>query len=121
MTACACGCGQTARRTWVNGHNRRGLAPNARYVYSMPVQRVLPLVEFLFHEYGSTDAVADAIGVNVRTVRRWRAGMRRRISPSCTRRVIEAVKAHEAALRDEARREWVREDRAFYRAKAAAR
>ena len=96
-------------RSYVMGH-----AGNRRFDYSMPVQRVLPLVEFLFTEHGSEARVAEVIGVGATAIYRWRKGRVQRVSPSCTRRVVEAVKAHEARLRDEARREYATAERRRY-------
>ncbi len=115
MSECACGCGQFCANTWVRGHNHRADVPNVRFVYSVPVQRVLPLIEFLYDVYGSNRALARALAVDPRAVGLWRRRRVRRISPGCARRVVEAVKAHETALRDEARRELVRTERARYR------
>lgn len=80
-------------------HLRELQRPNIRYAYSMPVQRVLPLVEFLFDQYGTHVKTAEAIGVGERAVRAWRRGYVRRVSPGTCRRIVAAVKAEEARLR----------------------
>lgn len=101
MNACACGCGELCRKTWAPHHNLRAVhRPNQRYARSMPIQRVLPLVEFLFDIYGT--GAAEVIGVDERAVRAWRHGGVKRVSPGACRRVVDAVRAEEAKLRREA-------------------
>jgi hypothetical protein len=77
-------------------------------------ERLRPLVALLVDVYGGYKPLAQALGMSHVTFYRILRGEYRGANPDTVRRLVEAVKAHEARLRDEARREHVRTERARY-------
>ena len=115
---CHCGCGEKTaicgRRSWkkgnviqgnpyvfLRGHNIR-VEDSPRVSVSVPLQRVLPLMEFLGERYGSWCAAARAMGASESTVTRWNRRGVETVTPALARRVVRAVKAEEKRLREEA-------------------
>lgn len=102
----------TAVRTWRQRTGRTG----PRYV---PLERITPILQWALSIAGTQEGAAEILGVSQPAISNWLRG-RRRVMRSSGLRLVAAVRAYEAQLREEARREHQAAERKYYRDRAKA-